>query len=166
MPRLIYRAIQTAITFTDTLGDYALTLQNLAADAGRLSAQVDRGVSDQPIRYKWRAVIQWSATPAIGDRLDIYLGENSGLIGPDANLGTSDTSMTDGDASNLERIGTVRSQTAASGTNNIRSGIVTIYDRYFQIGVYNRSTTSASLVNTANASLIILTPVPDEIQIP
>lgn len=163
MPRKIYRAIQTPISFRDSGGSYVLTLQNLASGAGRISAQVDRGATNQPVRYKWKAVIQWAATPTATDYVDVLLGESAGILGQDANVGTADAAITSDDAANLKRLGIVKSQAAASAVNNITSGTVMILDRYFQVGIFNRSTTA--LLNTANTSLLIFTPIPDEIQI-
>jgi len=163
MPRKIYRAMQTPITFQDSGGSYVLTLQNLGTNSGRLSAQVDRGVGSKPTRYKWKCVIQWANNPAVIDRAEVLLGESEGVLAPDANKGTADIAISEGDATNLQRVGLVRAQAATGSVNNISSGVVTIIDRYIQIGVFNRSTTVA-LRNTANTSLVILTPMPDEVQ--
>jgi hypothetical protein len=163
MPRKIYRAIQTALTFRDSGGSYVLTLQNLGTNSGRLSAQVDRGAGSKPTRYKWKGVIQWALNPVVGDRVEILFGESDGILAPDANSGIVDVAIDEGDATNLRRIGLVRAQAVVGGVNNISSGVVTILDRYFQVGVFNRSTT-IGLQNTANTSLVIFTPMPDEIQ--
>jgi hypothetical protein len=163
MPRKIYRAIQTPITFQDSGGSYTLTLQNLGTSSGRLSAQVDRGAGALPMRYKWKGVIQWANNPVLADYVEILLGESEGILAPDANIGTSDVAMTANDAGNLDRIGLVRAQAATGSVDNIASGAFVITDRYFQIGVLNRSTT-IGLRNVANVSLVIITPMPDEIQ--
>lgn len=163
MPRKIYRAIQTALTFRDSGGSYVLTLQNLGTTSGRLSAQVDRGSGSKPTRYKWKSVIQWALNPATIDRVEIFLGESDGVLAPDANSGTADVAISEGDTTNLRRIGLVRAQAAVGSVNNISSGVVTILDRYFQVGVFNRSAT-IGLQNTANTSLVIFTPMPDEVQ--
>ena len=60
MPNKIYRATETAVTFTDTTGTYALVLNNLATVTGRNSVSVDRGVGSLPYRYRWKAIIQWN----------------------------------------------------------------------------------------------------------
>ena len=163
MPQKIYRAIQTAIVFTDSGGDYTLTLQNLPLDSGRLSAQVDRGTGSKPVRYKWKSVIQWTTNPVAKDYVEIMFGESGGVLDPDANLGTADVAVAVGDAPNLCRIGLVKTQSIIGNVNNIASGVVTILDRYFQVGVFNRSTTMG-LRDTANTSRVIFTPMPDEIQ--
>ena len=163
MPRKIYRAIQAALTFRDSGGSYVLTLQNLGTTSGRLSAQVDRGAGSKPTRYKWKGVIQWALNPVVGDRVEILFGESDGILAPDANVGVADIAISEGDTTNLRRIGLVRAQAVVGGVNNISSGVVTILDRYFQVGVFNRSTT-IGLQNTANTSLVIFTPMPDEVQ--
>jgi len=163
MVHKIYRAIRTPITFQDSGGSYVLTLQNLGTSSGRLSIQVDRGVNSQPTRYKWKGVIQWANNPVLADYVEILLGESDGVLAPDTNKGTADVAITANDTGNLDRVGIVRAQAATGSVNNIASGVCVIMDRYFQVGALNRSTT-IGLRNTANTSLIIFTPMPDEIQ--
>jgi hypothetical protein len=162
MPNKIYRAVETAVTFTDTTGTYALVLNSLAASTGRCSIGVDRGAGSLPVRYKWKAIIQWNVAPVLGDAADIYIIESDGTyVDGVANLTTGAT-FTLGQSLNMKQIGAVRAQSATATTNFIASGVCNIYERYYGVGVFNRS--AQILENTNNVSLVILTPMPDEIQ--
>jgi len=163
MAHLIYRAQETAIQFSDTDGDYAITLANLATGAGRISTRVDRGAGSKPMRYKWRASFQFQATPAVGltGQVDMLLCESDGTYA-DANLGTTDSAIgTWYVASNLQTIGQVRVQSATANLSFVSSGICWIVERYFQVGVWNYST---ALRNLSNTNRIIVIPMPDEVQ--
>lgn len=162
MPNKIYRAIETAIAFTDSTGDVVLVLNNLASNTGRNSVGVDRGTGSLPYRYKWKAVIQWNAAPSIGDAAEIYIIESDGTyVDGVVNLTTGGT-YTSGQALNMKQVGAARAQTASSATNFIASGICNIYERYFGVGVFNRSAQNLRAAN--NVSRVILTPIPDEVQ--
>ena len=163
MANLIYRSQETAIQFSDTDGDFAITLANLGTSAGRISARVDRGAGSKPMRYKWRSSLQFQATPAVGLNgvVDILLCESDGTYA-DANLGTTNSAIaTWYVAANLQTIGQVRVQSATANLSFVSSGICWIVERYFQIGVWNYST---ALRNSNNINRIIVIPMPDEVQ--
>ncbi len=160
MANKVYRAVETALTFKESGGDIVITLKNLGFGAGRISARVDRGAGSKPVRYKWRAVMQWEDHPAVADSVSLFLAESDGTVA-DGNVGTADAALTQ--LANLVEFGAVRAEAAAGSTNRIGSGVVRILDRYFSIGVWNRSATK-NLKNADNVSYIILTPMPDEIQ--
>lgn len=158
MVTTIYRAVETAITFKDSGGSAVWTLQNLASDAKRISARYDRGAGSLPSRYRWRAVIQWTATPVIGQWIEFYIAGSDGT-NADGNIGTSDAATLQVELWNMLHIGCVRVQTATGAANNIASGMVDIWDRYVSVGCWNQ--TSTALQNTANVSFLTLTPMPE-----
>jgi len=158
MPTAIYRAVETAITFKDSGGSAVWTLQNLAGDAKRISARYDRGAGSLPIRYQWRAVVQWAATPVAGHWIEFYISGSDGT-NSDGNVGTSDAATFHRELWNMLHIGCVRVQAATGAANNIASGVVDIWDRYISVGCWNQATTA--LQNTANVSYLILTPMPE-----
>jgi hypothetical protein len=162
MANKIYRALETALSFRDSGGDAVLTLQNLAYGAGRVSARYDRGAGSKAARHEWRAVVQYETAPALGEQVEIYLFESDGTY-VDGNIGTSDAALTSDKRRNGKLIGVVAVDTTSVTTNIIASGMCSIYARYFSIGVWNASA-GDNLENTANASQIIITPMPDEIQ--
>lgn len=157
----IYRTAESAITFKDSGGSAVITLQNLAAGAGRVSARYDRGSGSKPVRYRWRAVIQFDSAPAVGEQIEIYLFESDGTY-VDGTIGTSDAALTTDKRKNGHLIGCVIVDTTSHSTNIVASGIVEIYDQYFSVGVWNGSAADA-LKNTANTSSVELQAMPDDI---
>lgn len=163
MAHKVYRAVETALTFKDSGGDVVISLLNLAAGAGRVSARVDRGAGSKPTRYKVRAVVQFETAPIVGEQVEVYIAESDGTYA-DGVVGAADAALTSGQKSNLGPPAAVTlAQTTGTGTDFVASGIVDIYDRYFSVAVWNGSA-GDNLKNTANACVIILTPMPDEIQ--
>ena len=162
MPNKIYRAVETSITFQDSGGDAVITLQGLGYGAGRISAQYDRGAGSKPARYNWKAVFQYASAPQVGETIELYIAESDGTY-VDGNVGTADAALTSDKRKNLTLIGLVIVDTTAADTNIIASGICHIWQRYFSLGVWNASS-GDNLKNTANASKVIFTPMPDEVQ--
>lgn len=161
MANKIYRALETAITFRDSSGDVVLSLQNLAAGAGRVSARYDRGAGSQAEFVQVRAVMQMETAGVIGETIEIYLFGSDGTY-MDGTLGTSDAALTSDKRRNGKLIGNVVIDTTSTTTDIIASFPCVLLDRYFSIGVWNAS--ADNLENTANASRIIVTPMPLEIQ--
>lgn len=158
----IYRELGTPITFRDSGGDVVITLQNLAAGAGRISAQYDQGAGSKPQVWECRAVMQWETAPAVGEAAEIYLAESDGTY-MDGTLGTSDAALGSDKRRNLKRIGQVIADSTGTATDNIASFLCVINQRYFSIGVWNGSA-GDNLENTANACRIIMTPCYPEVQ--
>jgi hypothetical protein len=162
MANKIYRAIETAIRFKDTDATYTLGLKNLAATTGgRISKVVDRGAGSLPRLYRWKAVIQFETAPVVGEYVCIYLSQSDGT-NEDGNVGAVDAAMTAAQAANLTLIGIVRVESTNSDEDMIASGTFTIDERYFSIGVLNK--TADNLQNTDDLSWVEVTPIPDEIQ--
>lgn len=162
MANKVYVAPGTAITFCDSGGDAVITLQNLAAGVGRLSARYDRGTGSLPARYHVRGVFQFETAPVVGEVVEVWIAESDGTYA-DGGVGTADAALTAGQRLNLKFAAITKAQTTDTATNFIASGVVEIYSRYVSIGVWNASAADA-LENTANACRVILTPIPDEIQ--
>lgn len=162
MPNKIYYTPETAITFKDSGGSAVLTLQNLGFGAGRISARYDRGAGAKPMRHRWTGAFQFETAPAIGETIEIYLSASDGAYA-DGTVGTSDAALTSDKRRNLKLIGTVVVDTTLTGTDIVRSGTCEIASRYISTGVWNASN-GDNLKNTANTSMVILEPIPDEIQ--
>ena len=156
-----YRALETAVTFCDSGGDAVLTLNNLAAGAARVSAQVDRGAGSKPADYKWRAVIQLNAAGTVGERVRIGIVESDGTL-IDGNAGASDAVFVVAQSPNVKVIGIVTVPDTNAAENFIASGECTILDRYYSVVVIND--TAEALKASANVSKVILTPMPPEMQ--
>jgi hypothetical protein len=163
MPNKIYRASETPITFRDSGGDVVITLQNLAFGAGRVSARYDRGAGSVAKLHEVTGVFQFETAPALGEAIEIYLFESDGTY-MDGTLGTSDAALSSDKRRNGMLIGAVIADTTSVTTDIIaRFKDVPITSRYYSIGVWNASA-GDNLENTANASRVIVTPMPDEIQ--
>lgn len=162
MANKVYYNPESTITFKDSGGSAVLTLQNLGFGAGRISARYDRGSGAKPMRHRWTAVIQFETAPIVGETVEIYIAPSDGTYA-DGNIGTSDAALTSDKRRNLKLIGTVVVDTTAAATDIVRSGTCEIVSRYFSTGVWNASA-GDNLENTANASVIIFEPIPDEIQ--
>lgn len=159
---LIKYSPQTASVFQESGGNITFTLNDTVdLGNGAISNQLDRGAGDLPARYKWEATIKWVATPTLGDVVRIYL-----YAAQKANTAVDLTG--DGDVTpetkfgNFALIGQVICSVAADQAF-YGSGIVEIYGRYVNLGVWNASATK-DLNATANACSITLTPIPDAIQ--
>jgi len=162
MANLIYRALETPITFRDSAGDAVITLLNLGFGAGRVSARYDRGAGSKARWFEWRAVVQFESAPALGEVVELYLFPSDGTY-MDGVLGTADAALSSDKRRNGQWIGNVIADTVSTATDIIASGMCYINSRYVSVGVWNASAAD-NLENTSNASRIILTPVPDELQ--
>lgn len=163
MPNKIYRAVETAITFRDSGGDAVITLQNLAFGAGRVSAQYDRGAGSKAKLHEIIGVIQFETAPVVGEAVELYLFQSDGTY-VDGAVGVADAALTTDKRRNGLFIGAVIVDTTSTATDIIaRFADVPITSRYYSIGVWNASA-GDNLENTANASRVIVTPMPDEVQ--
>lgn len=158
----IYRYRETPLTFQDSGGSAVITLSNLGAGSARYSARYDRGSGDLPYLYQWRAIFQWGTAPNTAGSVRLFLGECDSNNHSDGYLGSSDNAAYEAQLSNLREFGFVAVQSATANANNISSGLIEIWDRYFHIIVWNRG--GVALRNSSNTSKIILTPIVEEIQ--
>jgi len=158
----IYRSVGTAVRFKDSDATYTITLNNLAATTGgRVSDVWDRGDAHLPMRYRWRACIQFETAPVVGEYVEIWKFASDGTAA-DGVVGAVDAALTAAQATNGKTMGLVRVQTTDTATNFIASGIVYIWDRYVSVGVINRS--ADNLKATNDTSWVELTPMIDEIE--
>lgn len=159
----IYRASETPIVFRDSGGDVVLTCQNLAFGAGRVSAQYDRGAGSKAKLHEVIGVFQFETAAALKEVVEIWLFQSDGTY-VDGNVGTTDAALVSAKRDNGILIGAVIVDTISTATDIIgRFADVPITSRYYSIGVWNASA-GDNLENTANASRVIVTPMPDEIQ--
>lgn len=163
MPNKIYRATETPVVFRDSGGDVVISLQNLAFNAGRVSARYDRGAGSQPQLHEVTGVFQFETAPALGEAIEIYLFQSDGTYA-DGTIGTADAALTSDKRRNGMLIGAVIADTTSVTTDIVARFVdVPISSRYYSIGVWNASA-GDNLENTANASRVIVTPQPPEIQ--
>lgn len=163
MTNKVYHNIESSITFSDSTGDVAITLNNLGYGAGRCSARYDRGTGSVPTRYKVKGVFQFDSAPAEGETVDIYISESDGT-NEDGNIGTADAAVSDSDVlKNLKYVGSVVVPNTNADEDFIASFVTNIYERYFSVVVWN-SSTADNLQATDDVNKVIVTPIPPEVQ--
>lgn len=162
MATQIWNATGTVVTFTDTTGDYAITLNNLATAAGRSSAVWDRSTGSKPSLYRWRAVMQGNAAPTVGNSVLLYLAYSDGTI-RDGTLGSTDAALSSVEkVRNLELFGAVQADVSTGSVDFIASGLVEIYERYVTLVVLNQL--GQALKASNNVNYVKFWPVPPELQ--
>ena len=162
MANKLYVARETAIVWTDSGGDLALTFAALSPDAVRIGARKDFGAGSTARRYEWRAVVQFDTAPVVGETVDLYLATSDGTDA-DGATGTGDAAGTTTKLKNLKPIGRIIVDTTSVETDIIASGECVINTRYVSPVVHNN--TADSLANTGTpVCSFTLTPIPPEIQ--
>lgn len=142
----------TALLISGAAGaDYAWSVEGIANGAGRVSAQIDLGVSPRPGLYKWSCECQFQATPTQGLGLELYRasapdGDSTQI---DGDIGASDAALGDIDMRrNLKAFGFVVSENAAASEACITSGVFEHADRYLSLVAYNSSGASINATDT------------------
>jgi hypothetical protein len=162
MVNKVYHASETAITFQESSGDVVITLLNMLAGVGRVSARYDRGAGSQSQLHTVKVIFQSDTTPVAGETVDCYLFQSDGT-NEDGNVGTADAAILEPVLKAGMFIGSVPVTVATATVDFIKTfQNVPISERYYSIGIWNA--TADSLENTANVSKVIVTPNPPEIQ--
>lgn len=164
MANPVYQKAGTAVTWTDSTGDLAMTLQNLAAGAGRQGAIKDWGAlsTARPTLYHYRLVIQSETTPVLGEEVRLYWKSGDGTV-YDNDDGTGDIALSSTDKlKNLKPLDVLQIDEAVVDIYMSVEGYFQDFNRYGQPVVYNA--TADNLQNTANVCYITVTPIYDEIQ--
>ena len=158
MPNKIYAAPETAKTWTDSGGDYTLTLASLAADGVRVGDRHDTGSASRSRLYEWRFVVDGFGTaPVVGETVDVYIATSDGTY-VDGNVGTTDAAGSTVALPNLLFLDSATVQTTSTTDDLIISGQVELSHRYVSPVVHNNT------VDALSGGRFILQPVPDQIQ--
>jgi hypothetical protein len=164
MANKIYTAPETAILFADSAQTPTaqITLANLAAGAGRVSAQHDKGSGSKAAWFKWRATFQFDTAPVVSETVLIYVSTSDGTD-EDGQEGTSDAALgSTNSLPNMQLIGVFIVTSTDASHDMTTSGICHIPDRYFSVVVHNN--TADNLKNDTSVNTITFTPIPDEVQ--
>lgn len=146
----------TVIEFTSSSTE-TLTLTSLASDAGRQSAEHDRGDGDLDMLYEWRAWCKFATAPVVGETVDIYLKTSDGTH-DDNDDGATDAALSAEDKlKNLQYMGSIIVDEASATPEFSASGTVSITARYIQVVVEN--STADALSSTAADHGVSLTPI-------
>lgn len=163
MAQKIFREIETSLLFADSAQTPAenLTLTNLLAGAGRVSARHDFTVTGSRI-FEWRATFQMATAGVIGETIDIYLSTSDGT-NPDGEEGTADAALGSTDKlKNMHYIGSVVIDTTSINVDITSSGRFDLNARHASVVVHNN--TADALRTDTSVHGVKITPVPDEIQ--
>jgi len=158
----VYIARETAIVWSDTTGDLVMTLNNLAASAGRVGARKDFGAGSTSQWYTWRLTVQFETAPVVGEVVQVYLSTSDGSE-EDGQVGTADAALDSSDTlKNLMLIGSLIVTSTDADHDMTASGICRIPTRYVSPVIYND--TADNLQATNDTGEFTLTPIPDEVQ--
>lgn len=162
MTSKVYTLQESGTQWTDTTGDLAMTLNNLAAGAARQGAVLDLGArtTARSNRFVWRAYIKQDTAGVVGETIPIYLklGTDTPATGYDNDDGTGDIAVSSTDKlKNLLLLGVLQVDEAAADIPLSKSGIIEIDERYVMPIVYNNTADNLSATN--NDSWFSLTPV-------
>lgn len=164
MANAIYQKAGTAITWNDSSGDLAMTLNNLASGAGRQGAQKDWGAlsTARATRYHFRFQCSFETAPVVAETVIICWKSGDGTY-YDNDDGTGDVAVSAQDKlRNLKRIGTLEVDEATVDIRMSVEGTFEDFNRYGMPVIWNA--TADNLQATANDASIVVTPIYDEIQ--
>ena len=161
MANAIQQQIGTAVSFASS-GDVAFSAASVGFQAGRKSAQWDRGASPQAELYSWRAKLKLQSTPVVGETIDFYMATSDGTI-IDGTTTAADAAFTDDDAlKNMLYLGSLVVDTTT--TDSIQaSGVFRMTERYGVLVMWN-NTAAETLSATAGDHDFIVKPVYPEVQ--
>jgi len=156
MANEVYQVLGTPVSFASA-GGVVFSAASVAFQAGRKSAQWDRGASPQPDEYSWRAKLKLQSTPVLGEAIDFYMATSDGTI-IDGTTTAGDAAFTDEDAlKNMLYIGSLIVDTIV--TDSIQgSGTFRMYERYGVLVMWN-NTVAETLSATAGDHDFIVTPI-------
>jgi len=164
MATKVYSAIETPVTFTDSTGDVAITLANLAASTGmRVSVQKDRGAGSLPQEHDVQVNMAFETTPVFGECVKVYIAASDGTQ-EDGQVGAADAAVASAyQLQNMMFVGALKVdvQTADTLMTATFHG-VPITTRYYSVVVHNGAVDN--LQNDANISSVVVTPTPMESQ--
>lgn len=161
MANKVYTVRETPIVWSDSAGDLVMTLNNLAASAGRVGAQKDFGTGSTAGWYNWRLTVQFETAPEVGETIEIYLSTSDGSE-EDGQVGTTDDSVAEDELKNLQLIGLLVVTSNDADHDMTASGRCFIPTRYVSPVIFNQ--TVDNLQATNDTGEFTLTPAPDELQ--
>jgi hypothetical protein len=156
-----YIARETPIVWSDTTGDLAMTLNELAVGAVRVGAQKDFGAGSTPMEFSWRLTVQFADAPDVGDAVYIYLSTSDGSE-EDGQVGVVDALSDVNSLSNCRQIGVLAVTSTDADHDMTVSGTCPIDTRYVCPVIYNA--TDVTLGDSNDVSEFTLTPIPYESQ--
>lgn len=162
MPNNIMVEDGTAIVWTSSGGDLAITLTSLANNAGRIGAVHDRGAT-RSRRLRFEFQVDFGTSPTKGTTVDLYLATSADNTSWDG--GTSPTNAALGSVDTLPQYVYVGSIILDDITSPMQraSFEIELSARYIAPVVYNNGS-GQSLTATGTDQIIKMIPIVDEIQ--
>lgn len=159
----VYSKTGTQIDLGTNTNDYDFEMKNLANGAGRISAQVDLGVTPHAPRYKIGVSNKAAAALALGAQMRWYVAESDGTLQA-SGLGTSDAAVAaEGSFNNCRYLGATVADSTTNGALQIRwFPEIELPLRYVTIGCWNAL--GQALTNTDADHIVVILPVYDDIQ--
>lgn len=120
--------------------DVEFSVEGLATNTGRVSAQIDWGAAPRPVGYEWSCEVMWQATPTQSFVLELYIATapDHDATQIDGDPGATDAALNDIDIRrNLRFIGAVASENAAASEKCVASGFFVATQRYMSIVAFN-----------------------------
>ena len=156
MANEVYLVRGTPVVWSDT-GTPAITLNNLAAGAGRVGAQKDWGTGAQPDEYLWRLTVQFETAPVVGETVDCYISTSDGTE-EDGQVGVANAALSaENKLKNLLYCGSLLVDVATVDIDFTASGVVRIPTRYCCPVIFND--TADNLQATNDTGEFTLTPI-------
>lgn len=153
---------ESDVTWLASGGTELLTLTSLATLTGRQGVLHDFGTSARSPVFAWRFFMKFSTAPIVDEVVEIYWKSSDGTH-PDNDDGTGDIALSAEDKlKNLELIGVMIVDEAATAVEMVASGVLNIGHRNGSPVIFNRTVDVFSA--TAADMGFILTPIPLEIQ--
>ncbi len=146
----------TPIVWDDSAGDLVMTLQNLAAGAGRIGARKDLGAGATDELFEVRITVQFETQPVVGETIDVYVSTSDGTE-EDGQAGSADAAVAEGLLVNMKPIGSLSVPVATVDIDMTTSFVARILTRYFSPVIFNN--TVDNLQDTANTCEITFTPI-------
>lgn len=160
MTQTTYVLRETPVVWSDTAGDLAMTLNNLAAGAARIGAQLDQAAAASSEWFNWRLTVQFETAPVVGETIDIYISTSDGAR-PDGEEGVADAAVGSlNSLPNMHLIGHLTVTSVDASHDMTASGICRIPTRYVCPVIYNK--TADNLKATNDTSEFTLTPIPPQ----
>lgn len=156
-----YGRIGTPITWKDSGGTYAMTLNGgtagLANAAARVGARADLGAFPKPYLYRWHLTCSWVATPTQYRGAEVYFAPWE----DDTGSGNAWMDIASGDAAGTasHRFGLIHAGKVVLDTTSgqkSQGGLIELPYRYVAPFIYNDG--GSAFVATANNAVLTLTP--------
>lgn len=163
MANAVYSKAGTAVQWTDTTGDLAMTLNGLGTGAGYAGAEKDWGVltTARPTLYHYVLKVQFAVGPTLATQVRLYWNAGDGTTFLNDDGETNVPVSVEDKLSNLIALRSLNVDESASGVVMATQGYFRDFNRYGFPVVWNA--TNQTLVATNDLNWVTVTPIYEEI---